>query len=168
VNSVLGVPADHGYEADLPISGPGRHQVCTYAIALSPVAPGNPLLGCTYIEAGFSGSPVGHLDSVRMETVNGVSSLVASGWTVDMDMPTESLSVHTYVTAPDGSVSNFAVVANQSRLDVNKVLGVTGNHGYTAKKAVTQRGNYKVCTYAIAASPFTTGNSQLGCLNLTI
>jgi hypothetical protein len=167
VNKVLGVPGDHGYEADLPITGPGRHQVCTYAIALSPVAPGNPLLGCTYVEAGFSGSPVGHLDSVRMETINGVSSVVASGWTVDKDMPSDSLSVHTYVTAPDGSVSNFAVLANQPRPDVNQVLGVPGNHGYTAKKAVSQRGTYKICTYAIATSPFTTGNSQLGCMNVT-
>lgn len=167
VNAVLGVPADHGYEADLPISGPGRHQVCTYAIALSPVAPGNPLLGCTYLETGFSGSPVGYLDSVRTETVNGITSIVARGWTVDRDMPSDSLSVHTYVTAPDGSVSNFAVLADQPRPDVNQILGVTGNHGYTAKKAVTQRGTYKICTYAIATSPFTLGNSALGCANLT-
>ncbi|CCQ45572.1 lysozyme M1 domain protein [Pseudarthrobacter siccitolerans] len=167
VNKVFGIPGDHGYEADLPISGPGRHRVCTYAIALSPVSPGNPLLGCSYVEAGFSGSPVGHLDSVRMETANGVTSILAAGWAVDQDMPYDALSVHAYVTAPDGSVSNFAVTANQPRPDVNQVLGIPGNHGYTAKKAVSQRGNYKVCTYAIAASPFTSGNSQLGCLNLT-
>ncbi|KQR82666.1 glycoside hydrolase [Arthrobacter sp. Leaf337] len=167
VNKVLGVPGDHGYEADLPIKGPGKYRVCTYAIALSPVSPGNPLLGCGYIDAGFSASPIGYLDSVGIETVNGVASVVAAGWTVDRDVPTESLSVHTYVTAPDGSTTNFAVMANQPRPDVNQILGISGNHGYTAKKAISQRGNYRICTYAIAASPFTTGNSLLGCKNIS-
>ncbi|MDQ0075272.1 lysozyme [Arthrobacter oryzae] len=167
VNTVLGVPGSHGYEADLPISGPGKYRVCTYAIALSPVSPGNPLLGCSYIDAGFSASPVGYLDSVRIESVSGITSVVAAGWTVDQDVPSESLSVHTYVTAPDGSVTNFAVTANQPRPDVNQALGISGDHGYTAKKAVSQRGTYRICTYAIAASPFTTGNSLLGCKNIT-
>jgi hypothetical protein len=81
-------------------------------------------------------------------------------------MPAVSLSVHTYVTAPDGTTTNFAVAANQPRPDVNQVLGITGSHGYLASKPITQRGNYRICTYAIAASPFTTGNVQLGCKEL--
>lgn len=166
VNRVLGVPGDHGYEADLPISAPGKYRVCTYAIALSPVSPGNPLLGCSFIDAGFTASPIGFLDSVGLQTANGVTSVVAAGWTVDRDLPNESLSVHTYVTAPDGSTTNFAVTANQPRPDVNQVLGISGNHGYTAKKAVSQRGTYRICTYAIAASPFASGNSLLGCKNV--
>lgn len=167
VNKVLGVPGDHGYEADLPISAPGKYRVCTYGIALSPVSPGNPLLGCSYIDAGFSASPIGYLDSVRIESASGIASVVAAGWTVDQDVPNESLSVHTYVTAPDGTVTNFAVMANQPRPDVNQMLKISGDHGYTSKKAITQRGSYRICTYAIAASPFTSGNSLLGCKNIT-
>ncbi|QCO99137.1 glycoside hydrolase [Arthrobacter sp. 24S4-2] len=163
VNRVLGVPGDHGYDNDIPISQPGKYRVCTYAIALSPVSPGNPLLGCSYIDAGFSASPIGYLDSVKIESTNGVASVVANGWTVDQDVPSESLSVHTYVTAPDGTVTNFAVMANQPRPDVNQMLKISGDHGYTSKKAISQRGLYKVCTYGIAISPFTAGNSLLGC-----
>lgn len=167
VNQVLGVPGDHGYEADLPISQPGIYRVCTYGIALSPVSPGNSLLGCSNIDAGFSGIPIGYLDSVRIESANGVASVVTTGWTVDLDVPSQSLSVHTYVTAPDGSVTNFAVTANQPRPDVDQVLHVIGDHGYTSKKAITQRGIYQICTYGIAASPFTAGNSLLGCKNIS-
>jgi GH25 family lysozyme M1 (1,4-beta-N-acetylmuramidase) len=167
LNRVLGVPGDHGYETDLAISQPGKYRVCTYAIALSPVSPGNPLLGCTYIDAGFRGSPIGYLDSVKIESANGVASVIAAGWTVDQDVPSEPLSVHTNVTAPDGSLTSFAVTANQPRPDVNQMLKISGDHGYTSKKTISLRGTYKVCTYGIAASPFTAGNSLLGCQSVT-
>jgi hypothetical protein len=78
------------------------------------------------------------------------------------DVPTESLSVHTYVTAPDSSVTNFAVLANQPRPDVNRLLGISGDHGYTSTKAISQRGLYKVCTYGIAASPLQRGTRCWG------
>jgi GH25 family lysozyme M1 (1,4-beta-N-acetylmuramidase) len=167
VNQVLGVVGNHGYEAVIPISQAGKYRVCAYGIALSPVSAGNALLGCNYVDAGISASPIGYLDSVKIESTNGIASIVATGWTADRDVPTVSLSVHTYVTAPDGSVTNFPVLANLPRPDVNQMLDIAGDHGYISKKDITQRGVYRVCTYGIAASPFTTGNALLGCQNLT-
>ncbi|WP_251043474.1 lysozyme [Arthrobacter sp. ISL-48] len=167
VNQFLGISGVHGYEQDIPVTSPGEYTVCTYGIALSPVSPSNTALGCKTVNAGFAASPVGYLDSATVQVSGGVATLVSTGWAVDRDVPSVSIDIHTYVTAPDGTVTNFPTPANLSRPDVNQVLGISGNHGYTSKKVITQRGRYAVCTYGIAASPFTLGNSALGCQTLT-
>jgi hypothetical protein len=167
VNQFLGISGVHGYEGDIAVTSPGEYTVCSYGIALSPVAPSNTGLGCRTVNAGFAASPVGFLDSASVQLSGGVATLVAKGWAVDRDVPAVAIDVHTYVTAPDGTVTNFPAPANQPRPDVNQVLGISGNHGYTSNKVISQRGSYTVCTYGIAASPFTTGNALLGCQNLT-
>ncbi|WP_458781630.1 lysozyme [Arthrobacter sp. D3-16] len=166
VNTVLGVPGDHGYKPSIPISSPGIYTVCAYAIAPSPLAPNNPLLGCRSADAGKSGTPQGHLDSVAVQSAGGVTSLVATGWSFDPDMPASSNPVHAYVTAPDGKTTGYTFSTTIDRADVNKAFGISGVHGYVAKVDLTQRGTYTMCTYGIGISPFSTGNSALGCRTL--
>jgi GH25 family lysozyme M1 (1,4-beta-N-acetylmuramidase) len=167
VNQFLGITGVHGYEQDITVSTPGNYAICSYGIALSPVSTGNSALGCRTVNVGFAASPVGFLDSATVQISGGVASLAATGWAVDRDVSDLSIDLHTYITAPDGTVTNFSTIANLPRLDVNQILGITGNHGYTSKKVITQRGRYTVCTYGIAASPFTLGNALLGCQNIT-
>ncbi len=167
VNRVLGISGNHGYEASIPISKPGKYRVCAYGIALSPVSAGNSLLGCSAVDAGISASPIGYLDSIKITSSSGQTSLVGSGWALDPDMPATSIGVHVYVTYPDGTRTNYPVTADLQRPDVNQALSVVGNHGFTAAIPITQRGRYTVCAFGIAVSPFTTGNSLLGCQGLT-
>lgn len=166
VNKVLQVPGDHGYQTDIPISAPGTFKVCSWAIPLSPVAPGNALLGCKSVTVGISAKPVGYLDSVKLSTTNGVTSLTASGWAMD---PTTSASieVHVYVTQPDTVQKYFPIVASLPRPDVNAVMRTTGDHGYSLSTNILQRGTYRVCAHGIATSPFSLGNTFLGCMNVT-
>ncbi|MBD1590917.1 glycoside hydrolase [Arthrobacter sp. S1_S22] len=166
VNTVLGVSGNHGYTTAIPVSSPGAYKVCAYAIALNPLAPSNALLGCRSVDAGKSGAPVGHLDSVAVQSSSGTTSLVASGWTFDPDMPTSSNEVHAYVTSPDGRTTGYASTTSVDRADVNRTFGITGLHGYSVKIAITQRGTYTMCTYGIGLSTFSTGNTPLGCRTL--
>jgi hypothetical protein len=167
VNAALGVTGKHGYAAAIPVAIPGVYQVCAYAIALNPLAPGNPLLGCRSVDVAKSGAPVGYLDSVAVRTSGGVTSLEASGWTFDPNASTSSNPVHAYVTAPGGRTTGYVFTTSVARADVNKAFGVTGTHGYSVKVNVTQRGTYTMCTYGIGVSPFSTGNTTLGCKTLT-
>lgn len=167
VNAALKVTGDHGFAPSIPITSPGVYTVCAYAIAPSPLASGNPLLGCRSADAGKSGAPVGFLDSVSIRTAGGVTSLEATGWTFDPDVPAVSNPVHAYVTGPDGRTTGYAFTTSVDRSDVNKSFGVTGIHGYSVKVNVTARGTYSMCTYGIGASPFTTGNTTLGCRTVT-
>lgn len=166
VNKVLQVPGDHGYQTDIPLSAPGTYRVCSWAIALSPVAPGNALLGCKSVTVGVSAKPVGFLDSVKLSTTNGVTSLTASGWAMD---PTTgaSIEVHVYVTQPDTQQKYFPIIANLPRPDVNAAMKTTGDHGFSLSTNILQRGTYRVCAHGIATSPFSLGNTLLGCTNIT-
>jgi hypothetical protein len=167
VNNVVGVPGDHGYKQSIPVNDPGVYTVCVYAIAPNPLASGNPLLGCRSVDAGKSGAPLGTLDSVTVRSSGGVTALEASGWTFDPDMSASSSPVHAYVTAPDGKATGHVFSTTIDRPDVNKAFGISGTHGYSVKVNVTQRGTYVMCTYGIGISPFSTGNTSLGCRTLT-
>ena len=55
----------------------------------------------------------------------------ARGWTLDKDVPEQSIQVEFYVDGPIGQ-GKFAgkTEANSPRPDVNKVIGVPGDHGF--------------------------------------
>lgn len=167
VNAALGVTGNHGFATAIPVSAPGVYQVCVYAIALNPLAVSNPLLGCRSVDAGKSGTPVGHVDSVGIRSAGGITSLEATGWTFDPDVSASSNPVHAYVTAPDGRTTGYAFTTSVDRPDVNKAFGITGIHGYSVKVNVTQRGTYTMCLYGIGISPFSTGHTTLGCRTST-
>ncbi|MHA7262571.1 zinc metalloprotease [Arthrobacter sp. TMN-37] len=166
VNSALGVPGDHGYSARVPAPLAGNYTVCAFGIGVSPFASVNPRLGCTVVNTGIREAPKGFLDSAKVELTASGASISATGWTLDRDAVPASIPVHTYITYPDGTRQGFAFSTGILRSDVNEALGVTGRHGYTTRTPITQRGTYEVCTYGIGISPYSPGNSLLGCTNV--
>lgn len=163
VNQIMSVSGNHGFAADLPITEPGSYKVCAYGLAVSPVSLGNSLLGCKTLVASPTPPALGYLDPVSVQPGKQGPVLLAAGWTLDPAVPDTSTPVHAYVTSPDGKTTGFAYTADLERPDVNEVLAVTGDHGYSATIPVTQKGSYRVCTYGLAVSPLSEGNSLLGC-----
>ena len=163
VNTAIGVTGNHGYTNSIPITQPGTYRICTYGIPVTPFSDGNTLLGCNTLTALSVPSPVGSLDETRFTTTSTGTALTIRGWTLDPGSPTKSIPVHIYVTAPDGKTQGYPFTANQARPDVNTAIGVTGNHGYTNSIPITQPGTYRICTYGIPVTPFSDGNTLLGC-----
>jgi hypothetical protein len=163
VNQALGVGPNHGFRKTIGVSAPGKYQVCVYAIGTF----ANASLGCkSYTVAGVP-SPIGSLDNTTISATSSGAAITARGWTVDPGTPGESIPVHIYVTAPDGKTQGYAFTADQARPDVNTAIGVTGNHGYTNNIPITLPGTYRICSYGIAISPLSNGNSPLGCNTLS-
>jgi GH25 family lysozyme M1 (1,4-beta-N-acetylmuramidase) len=167
VNQALGTIGNHGYNVQIDIDRTGTYTVCAYAIPLAPLAAGNTTLGCSAVTVVQTPGPTGYLDSVKVRTLNGQTSLLADGWTFDPAVPGTSNPVHIYVTYPDGTRKAYPFTADRSRLDVNQAFGITGNHGYSAALPLTQRGPYSVCAYGITIAEFGAGNPLLGCKSLT-
>jgi PKD repeat protein len=68
--------------------------------------------------------PKGNLDGIS-------SDGVASGWTFDPDVSSQSIDVGLYVDGPAGSGTFLGgATANLPRPDVNQVFNITGNHGF--------------------------------------
>lgn len=132
------------------IVAPGRHTVCVSA--LHRAGPGGTTsLGCRTVLV--SGTPIGHLDSVRQIG----SGILVQGWALDPDSRQPS-SVVIY-ELPGGRVG---VPANQSRPDIAGHYPRWGpNHGF----AVLMRsspGLHRVCAYA--ANRYGIGaTAALGC-----
>lgn len=166
VNSVLDVSGSHGFEQVISAPRAGTYTVCAYGIAVSPFSRENPLLGCTTVRTGVAEAPKGSLDAVRVDSTSSGAVIEARGWAVDRDMAPQSTTVHTYITYPNGSRKGFVYPTGVLRSDVNSYLGISGQHGYVTRTPVTQRGSYQVCTYGIGTSPYSTGNSLLGCISL--
>lgn len=163
VNSALGITGNHGFAAAIPISAAGQYKVCAYAIALSPLAPGNPLLSCRIVSVGAVAPPTGSLDSVSVNKTTDSASLTVAGWALDKEDAARSIDVHIYVTSPDGTAKGYAYTASRARADVNTAFGVTGDHGFAPSISITKPGVYTACAYAIAPSPLAAGNQWLGC-----
>ncbi len=69
-------------------------------------------------------SPVGYFDAI----VNGW----AYGWALDRNTATQDVYIHVYIDGPAGGGGTHigTVAANRPRPDVNRVLGLPGNHGF--------------------------------------
>ncbi|WP_427130232.1 lysozyme [Pseudarthrobacter sp. S9] len=167
VNRALGTVGDHGFEASVALGQAGTYTVCAYAIPVAPVSAGNARLGCKTIEVGATPATMGYLDSASLQTSGGQASIKVSGWTLDPAFPATSIPEHVYITAPDGTRKGFAFTADLKRPDVNSALVTVGNHGFSASIPVVQRGQYLVCTYGVAVSRLSAGNTLLGCRPLT-
>ncbi len=70
-------------------------------------------------------APVGWLDIANCDTI--------SGWALDKDTPNDSIAVHIYKdgAAGAGGIYVGSYTANLLRSDINKVMGVTGNHAFS-------------------------------------
>jgi hypothetical protein len=159
----MGVAGNHGFSRSFNLTAAGVYRVCVYALGSVETAD----LGCRSLTLEGSAAPAGYLESLSLVKANGVTVLRAAGWSYDPGTPAASIPVHIYVTDPAGKTTSRAITANQSRPDVNKVMGVSGNHGYSTDIPVAAGGQYTVCTYGLAVSRLTTGNSLLGCKSVT-
>lgn len=167
VNAIVGATGNHGYQATIPIRQAGTYRVCVYGLAVSALPLGNTLLGCQVTAANATPAPIGYFDSVKILAGSQGASLTAKGWTLDPAVPSASIPVHLYVTYPDGTTKATAYVADNSRADVNRIIGVVGDHGYEETLPVTQRGTYNVCAWGLAVAGLSLGNAHLGCRQAT-
>lgn len=166
VNAALGTIGDHGFQASVPITSSGTYTLCVQAAYVAPLSNGPTSLGCKNITASPTPPTMGSLDTAGIQVSNGQASLITRGWTLDPSMPGSSNPVHVYITYPDGTRKGYAFTANLQRSDVNSVLQTIGDHGYSTSVPISARGQYSVCTYGVAVSVFSTGNTQLGCRTL--
>jgi hypothetical protein len=83
------------------------------------------------------------------------STVSVAGWAFDPNQSEVSTPVHIYVND-----QGHAVLADGPRADVNSVMGVGGQHGFTGSIPL-QPGSNSVCVYAIGVDP--DNHSLLGC-----
>jgi len=104
------------------------------------------------------------------------------GWAFDPDAPAQTVTVHLYFdgepgACPAGTCILQVVTADKIRGDVNRVFGITGNHGFTFD--ITQLParfldgqNHTVSAYAINIAPqgqtVTAGNPLIGTKTFTL
>ncbi len=119
VNRVYGIAGRHGFDFTVAASA-GAHRVDVYGINIGG-GQGNPLIGSsrTVVPGRL---PIGVLDQVS--TVKGAA--VLRGWAFDPDQPGTAISVAVY---RDG-VGIRWFPTGRPRADVNRVYGITGNHGF--------------------------------------
>ena len=111
------------------------------------------------------GAPAkGYVESMAINRSGTTATLKVAGWAYDSAKSSESSTVHIYVTPPGGTATGYAVAANQARPDVNTIMQVTGNHGFTRSFNLTAAGVYKVCVYALGSVQ----TVDLGCRSLTL
>jgi hypothetical protein len=104
----------------------------------------NQLIGCRYVTVTGEAPPRGAFDQV---TQTGASMNV-SGWAYDLDRENDSLDIQVYL---DGAYFK-TVSANTSRTDVNKIVQISGDHGFNSTFTVPA-GGHQVCLYAIGVNP---------------
>jgi SpoIID/LytB domain protein len=144
----------HGFTASLP-AGPGRHEICAYAINQGRGSV-NTSLGCRTVEVGVK--PTGDLNGV---TRTGLTATV-TGWALDPQDVT-TLDVHIYVNGRWGT----AATANGVRNDIGLAFPTSGaNHGFSAAVRLGV-GSNQICAYAI--NPISGGtNPLLGCRAVSV
>lgn len=147
-----GAGPNHGFAIPIPISGPGPHRVCAFAINIG--GGPNPQLGCHTLTT----APFGSLDAVRESR----TGLALSGWAIDPDTA-DSVDVHLYV---NGSPAASAT-ASGVREDVARAHpGYGSNHGFGISIPIAS-GTHNVCAYAIdKVHPHQ--NTSLGCRRISV
>ncbi|MCU1553522.1 MAG: hypothetical protein JWM13_1008 [Arthrobacter sp.] len=111
------------------------------------------------------GAPaVGYTETAAISRSGDRATLNVSGWAFDSAKSSTSSAVHVYVTTPAGVRTGYALTADKPRADVNKVMGVTGNHGFSRSFNLTAAGVYRVCVYALGSVE----TADLGCRSLTL
>jgi len=145
VNAAFGVSGRHGFVASMALR-PGANSICVWAIGTASRV--NPSLGCRSVQVS---PPAGSFDTATV--TGGVANV--TGWAVDRTAPARSIPVDVYVNGV-----GVRVTANKPRADVNSVLGVTGQHGFSSSVPLRAGAN-SICVYAIGLTPG--NNPSLGC-----
>ncbi|MEO6501817.1 MAG: fibronectin type III domain-containing protein [Jatrophihabitantaceae bacterium] len=138
---------------------PGRRAarpiLAVSAVAVTALALLAPVAG-----AVSGANPIGVLDTVSVRPSDGVVTI--SGWTADLDDPTDPLRVEIY---DNGSYAT-AVIARDTRPDVSVSVPTVGaNHGFTVSYA-GKTGVHEVC--ALALNHVGGVNTQLGCRTVRV
>ena len=150
VNRAFGISGQHGFAVTGRLNR-GPNSVCAYSIVTG--AGNNARIQCRTIQGPVP--PIGNLDGV---TISGSQATVA-GWVLDPNSPTASIPVHIYVNS-----AGWPFTANGARPDVNRVLGVSGGHGFSQSVPLTVGVN-SLCAYAIGVAG--ANNASIGCRNVT-
>ncbi len=159
LNRALNVGGNHGFNRRLAIR-PGTHKVCVYSISVDGTGATddlNRLIGCRTVTISAEALPTGTYDSIS-RTGN---ELTVTGWAYDLDQPSASVDIQVYL---DGSFSH-SISAAVPRTDLNRILDVTGNHGFVDTFTVTD-GWHDVCLYVVGIDPGGQPDGQtaaLGC-----
>ena len=149
MNAAFGITGQHGYSITATGKlGRGANTVCAYAIGVTQGGNNVPI-GCRTVQG-----PVPPIGSVDVVSRSGSQAYVA-GWAIDPNSPSTSIAVHVYVNS-----TGRAFDANQPRGDVNSVMGVSGQHGYSVAVPL-QNGANSVCAYAIGVAG--NNNTSIGC-----
>ena len=115
----------------------------------------------------YSSTPTNKAPNATLDSVTGQTGAVqVRGWAYDPDNTSIALSVHVYI----GSKS-YAITANKSRPDVNKVYGCGDNHGFDATVYTDLSGSQTVKVFAIGINKSggpDNNNPQFGTKTVTI
>jgi hypothetical protein len=85
-------------------------------------------------------------------------SATLAGWAYDPERSSASVQIHVYVGG-----TGYPFLADGSRPDVNAVMNVSGNHGFSVRVPLSA-GSNQVCAYAVSLSGG--DNLGLGCRNV--
>ena len=153
VNRSLGIEGDHGFNRTLAIR-PGNHRVCVYSLSVDAVGDldgMNQLIGCRYVSVTDQAPPRGAFDQVAQTG----TSMNVSGWAYDLDSENQSLDIAVHL---DG-VPFINIKANQTRPDVNEIVGISGDHGFNSTFTVPA-GGHTVCLYALGVDSSGAGDDE--------
>ena len=122
VNRVMRVTGNHGFSWKIPAEyQKNQHSWYAYGAASSDL--NTRALLTKSPKSFFNNAPIGYLDSVNDGMLR--------GWSYDPDNSTVTISVAIYMDGPLGTGTFVATTtANAVRSDVNKVMGVSGDHGF--------------------------------------
>ncbi|SKX55330.1 Uncharacterised protein [Mycobacteroides abscessus subsp. abscessus] len=163
VNSTIGVPGNHGFDATFAVSKSGNVPVCLYGINIG--GGSNVLLGCRTVGIAdrHPARQPRRGEGARLWRSQGAR------WTFDPSDSGKNIDVHVYVGPQPGQSGSYANVLKVSRLrpDVNTAYGITGNRGFETTVYTKLRGPQTVCAYGINIGEGST-NPQVGCKTVSV
>lgn len=131
VNSAFSIPGNHGFDCALPTNFHtlGTRNLYIHAIDVNG-APNNVIDGSPKSITCTPPPPPRIPAEGFFDRVDDSQCRVA-GWALDRDNLGRNIPVHIYRDGPAGSGTAVAsCIANQSRTDLNSVMGVPGNYGF--------------------------------------
>jgi len=149
VNRVAGATGNHGFSAGIS-TAVGRHTVCVIAHAAG-TSSAAVSLGCRAVTVPRPAN--GSFDSATGTK----RTFAVSGWAFDPNVSGSNSLIR--VTLDGRTVANTRAAA--VRADVDRIFGITGNHGFHVRIAAAA-GQHTVCTVALPASASTYAR-KLGC-----
>ena len=158
VNRALNIGGDHGFNRSLAIR-PGNHKVCVYSISVDGTGATddlNRLVACRDVTISEQAAPRGVVDAITRVD----DSATINGWAYDLDSPLSSVEIDVYI---DGEFA-ASFTADQPRPDVNQILDVEGNHGFSASVPISA-GSHEVCVYVIGVGPTGTKDGGIALLD---